>query len=77
VKRSGTVVVTGLVTHGCVQAGCLDAHRLGYRVILPRDGHSNFNRQAAKLVDEWNAKLAEQGIAVIPADEVSFAGEPS
>ena len=56
------LIVTGLVTHGCVKATCLDAKKLGYGVILVKDGHSNFNKQAADVIAEWNQKLSEGGV---------------
>jgi nicotinamidase-related amidase len=40
----GTVVVTGLVTHGCVKNSCIGAHELGYRVVVVADGHSSYRR---------------------------------
>ncbi len=67
-----SVVVAGLVTHGCVRATCLDAKRLGYRVILAQDGHSNYSQQAAKLVEEWNQKLSEKMIELEPTREIKF-----
>ncbi len=68
------LVVTGLVTHGCVRATCLGAQKLGYAVTLAADAHSSYNKDAAGLIEEWNAKLAAQGIAVIPTAEISLAG---
>jgi nicotinamidase-related amidase len=56
------LVVTGLVTQGCVRATSLDAKKLGYRVILASDGHSNYHKQAARLIQEWNQKLNEAGV---------------
>ncbi len=53
-----SVVVTGLVSEGCVQATCLAAHKHGYHVVLVQDGHSSYHKQAAIRVDEWNQKLA-------------------
>mgnify|MGYP001768525218 CR=1 FL=1 len=32
-KNVGVLVITGLVTNGCVRATCLGAHQLGYQVI--------------------------------------------
>ena len=67
-----SLVVTGLVTHGCVRATCIAAKELGYRVILVRDGHSNFNRRAARLIAEWNRKLGEGVAELKSADEIDF-----
>ena len=56
------LIVTGLVTHGCVKATCLDAVKLGYGVTLVKDGHSNFHKKAADVIAEWNQKLSEGGV---------------
>ncbi len=69
VKR---VVVTGLVTHGCVQATCVAAKQLGYRVILVTDAHSNFNKDAARLIEQWHQTLGDGGIELKAAREVVF-----
>lgn len=69
----GTVVVTGLVTHGCVKATCLAAKALGYRVVLVEDGHSSYHKQAGKLIEEWNAKLSEETVELRSAQEIDFA----
>ena len=71
-KNIGTVVITGLVTHGCVRATCLGAHELGYRVILVADGHSSYHKQAGKLIAEWNQKLGEVTAEVKLAAEIDF-----
>jgi nicotinamidase-related amidase len=68
----GTVVITGLVTHGCVRATCLDALRLGYRVVLVEDGHSNFNKNAAKYIKKWNKVLGRNGAELLKTEEVQF-----
>ncbi len=64
------LVVTGLVTHGCVKAACLDAVKLGYGVILVKDGHSNFHKKAADAIAEWNQKLSEGGIELKSTQEL-------
>jgi nicotinamidase-related amidase len=64
------LVVTGLVTHGCVKATCLDAVKLGYGVILVKDGHSNFHKKAADVIAEWNQKLSEGGVELKSTQEL-------
>ncbi len=71
-RQVGTVVVVGLVTHGCVKATCLGAMDLGYRVILVSDGHSSFSKQAAKLTEQWNQKLSGLGIETRATREIDF-----
>ncbi len=66
------VVITGCVTHGCVKATCLGALELGYQTTLVADAHSSYSKDAARLIEEWNKKLAEAGAQVIPAADVRF-----
>ena len=71
-RRVRTVVIAGLVTHGCVKATCLGAMGLGYQVILASDGHSSFSKQAAKLIEEWNRKLSALGAGLRATREIDF-----
>ncbi len=64
-----TLVITGLVSNGCVQAACLDAKKHGLSVILIGDGHSTFHKDAEETIIRWNSKLQEEGIKVISTDE--------
>ncbi len=64
------LIVTGLVTHGCVKATCLDALKLGYGVTLVKDGHSNFHKQAVDVIAEWNQKLSESGVELKSTHEL-------
>lgn len=73
----GRVIVTGLVTHGCVKATCLGALALGYAVVLAADGHSSYSKDAARLSEEWNHKLGAAGAQVMPAAQIALAGDPS
>jgi len=66
------VVITGLMTQGCVRATCLGAKALGYEVILAADAHSNYSKQAAELIVEWNQKLSAEGAELKQASEIGF-----
>jgi nicotinamidase-related amidase len=67
-----SIVVTGLVTHGCVRATCIGGHRLGYRVILVEDGHSNYNKDAGKIIKDWNQKLSREAVELISVDGIDI-----
>jgi len=71
-KGVGRLVVTGLVTHGCVRATCLGAKKLGYHVTLVSDAHSNYSADAAQLIEQWNQKLQAQGVDLKSAAEFAF-----
>jgi len=65
-----SLIIAGLVTHGCVKAACLDGKKFGYEIKLAADAHSSFNEKAEKLIEEWNENLSQQGIIVLPAAEI-------
>lgn len=71
-KRVQGVVICGLVTHGCVRATCLGALELGYRVILAKDAHSSYSKEAARLIEEWNEKLSALTVELKLATEIEF-----
>lgn len=73
-RRRGVsrIVACGMVTHGCVKAACLDGVKLGYRVVLAADAHSNYSKKAAQVIDEWHEKLRAAGVELKPAAEIDF-----
>ena len=70
----GEVVVCGLVTHGCVKSTTLGALELGYRTVLAGDAHSNFSKDAAKLIAKWNRELGGKGAEILETQDVVFSG---
>lgn len=66
------VVVTGLVTHGCVKATCLGALEAGYKVMLVSDAHSNFSKDAPKVIEKWNQELSNKGTILVETQSVTF-----
>lgn len=65
-----TIVVVGLVTHGCVKTACIEGKKRGFKVILVADGHSSWNKDAEKLIAEWNEKLSRDTVELKLAREV-------
>jgi nicotinamidase-related amidase len=59
------VVITGLVSNGCIKASCLGALEAGFSVILISDGHSTFHKNAEKVITDWNLHLGKEGAKVI------------
>jgi nicotinamidase-related amidase len=68
----GSVVICGMVTHGCVKNTCLGALAEGYQVTLAGDAHSSYSKDAAALIEKWNAALAEAGVRVVKSAAISF-----
>jgi nicotinamidase-related amidase len=71
-RRIKRLVVMGLVTHGCVRATCVDGSQQGYQVTLVSDGHSNFHKQAARVIEEWNQKLSDGIVQLKLTQEIDF-----
>jgi nicotinamidase-related amidase len=71
-KNITNLVITGLVTHGCVRATCIGAKQLGYRVILVKDGHSNYSKDAPRIIEKWNRLLSAKNVELKSASEVEF-----
>ena len=67
------LVVTGLLTDGCVRASCLGALKQGYRVVLAEDGHSTYNRQAPQVIEQWNQKLSAKQVELSSSSEIDFS----
>ncbi len=68
-----SIVITGLVTEGCVRATCIGGNILGYRVILVEDGHSSYRKDARKTIEKWNLELSKGHVELISADEIDLA----
>jgi len=66
------LLITGLVTEGCVQATCLGGMELGYGVVLVGDGHSNFNKDAADVIQKIHIKLEQAGVEIISRRDIGF-----
>lgn len=73
-RKIDTLVITGLVTHGCVRATCQGAYDLGYRLILVEDGHSNYHQDAQSLIEKWNATLSEETVELRKTTDIRLAG---
>ena len=63
------VVVTGLVSNGCIKAACLGAIKMGFSVILISDAHSTFHKDAERVISDWNLRLQEQGAELISTSD--------
>lgn len=66
------LVVTGLVTHGCVKATTLGAIEAGYKVKLVSDAHSNYSKDAPQMIKKWNQTLCSKGAQLVETQNVDF-----
>jgi len=70
-----SVVLCGMVTHGCVKNTCLGALAEGLGVTLAADAHSSYSKDAAALIEKWNALLAEAGARLAESSAIRFMEE--
>ncbi len=71
-RKVDRLVITGLVTHGCVKATCLGALEEGYQVVLVADAHSSYSKDAAELIRKWNHELGSRGAKVVSTQDVQY-----
>jgi hypothetical protein len=55
-----------------VRATTLGALKLGYTVTLVSDGHSNFSKDAVKIIMKWNQILHEKGVELVQTSDLIF-----
>lgn len=67
------LLITGLVTHQCIRATCLGGLELGYRVFLIEGGHSNFHKDAVKVIEKWQSKLENAGVLLASPNGLAFS----
>lgn len=66
------LIITGMVTQGCVRATSLGGLDLGYRVLLVKGGHSNYNKDAPQVIEKVEAELEGAGVLLVNIDELAF-----
>lgn len=66
------LVITGLVTHGCVKATCQGGKKLNFQVTLVEDAHSNFSKTPDEIIQKTQQKLENAGIILKNSNEIDF-----
>jgi nicotinamidase-related amidase len=66
------VIITGLVTQGCIQATSLGGLEEGHQVFLIKGGHSNYNKDAPAVIERYERELESAGVEVIEPGELAF-----
>lgn len=60
-----SIVIGGLVSHGCVKATCLGGLAEGFEIKLLRNGHTSWNKDAQAKIDDTETELLNAGIHTI------------
>jgi nicotinamidase-related amidase len=64
------ILVSGLVSHGCVKSMCIGGLALGLQVALLKNGHTNWDKNALDRIHSVELELMQKGIKVIEKQNV-------
>ena len=64
------IIITGLVSHGCIKATCLGGLKYNYKVVLIKEGHSNWSKDAESIIEEVNLAMAKKNTKVIGINDL-------
>ena len=67
------LIVTGLVTQGCIRATSLGGVELGYNMFLVKGGHTNYNEDAPAIIEAHEEDLENAGVKLVTIDELAFS----
>lgn len=67
------LIVTGLVTQGCIRATSLGGIELGYNMYLVKGGHTNYNEDAPAIIQAHEEDLEKAGVNLVSMDELAFS----
>lgn len=66
------LLITGLVTQGCVSATSLGGLELDYDVFLVQGAHSNYSQDAENVIEKNEAKLLAAGVHLVTPEQLDF-----
>lgn len=72
-KNIQNLIITGLVTQGCIRATALGGLEMDFRVVLVKGGHSNYNKDAPQVIEQREKELEEAGVVVISPERIDFS----
>jgi nicotinamidase-related amidase len=59
-----SIIIGGLVSHGCVKATCMGGLTEGFEVRLLKNGHTNWNKDAESKILETEKELVKNGVII-------------
>jgi nicotinamidase-related amidase len=66
------LVITGLVTQGCVRATSLGGLAQGYNVYLVQGAHSNYEKDPETVIEQKEKELQEAGVNLVTPGQIDF-----
>lgn len=62
--------IVGLISNGCIKEACLDALNNNFEVVLVKDAHSTFYKNASKVIDQINNEIENAGAQIKTTEEL-------
>ncbi|HPJ02809.1 MAG TPA: isochorismatase family protein [Candidatus Limiplasma sp.] len=69
-RSISSLIITGIISNGCVRTACLSALNYGFTVTLVKDAHSTFYTNAEKLIGRINMEMQDAGVRIITAEDL-------
>jgi nicotinamidase-related amidase len=66
------LLITGLVTQGCVRVTSLAGLKLEYDVFLVQGAHSNYSKDPESVIEKQEAELQEAGVHLVTPEQIDF-----
>lgn len=66
------LIITGMVTQGGIRATALGGLDLGYKVVLGKGCHSNFNLDAPLIIEQQETELQHAGVILVTPESIDF-----
>jgi nicotinamidase-related amidase len=67
------LIITGLVTQGSIRATALGGLALDYKTLLVKGGHSNYQKDAAQVIEQHENQLENKGIVVVTPENIGLS----
>jgi nicotinamidase-related amidase len=67
------LIVTGMVSQGCIRATSLGGMKLGYEIFLVKGGHSNYSPDAPQVIERIETELEQAGVHLVTTDQFAFS----
>ena len=65
-----SLMITGVISNGCVRHACQSALEKGYSVTLVKDAHSTFYAGPEKVITRVNREMELAGASILTAEEL-------
>ncbi len=69
-KNIKSLLICGMVTHGCIRASCLGSINEGFDTCLLSNGHTNWNKDAESKISLTESELDKAGVKIVNVHDI-------